>query len=368
MAVVSIPTLKSYFETGDFPTESQFIDLIDTLNPAMAVPAWGSITGTLSNQTDLQTALNTKFQQGGNSFGTTARLGTNDLFSLEIETNNVLRATIGTDIGGGIFGINDIPLADTLFYIKGTGATSATNHFITKNSAGAISLKLSDDPDVGGALSNYVWQIDRSGLTDSYLLNLNRTEGTNANNVNNGHLIISSNVADSGGFGSHISLKNIHTNGGSFLSISGKNGARAAQLCSGNLFGQDLQINLLNNLGFAIGDNNGFKKFQLDVNYNILLGTSATVPASMVGGMAMLNGTAPSGNVTDQFSFYAADQAAGNSAPHFRTENGNIVKLFRGATIADASGGAIIDAEARTALNALLARMRVTGGNGLIAD
>lgn len=31
MAVVSITTLKSYFETGDFPTESQFEDLIDTL-------------------------------------------------------------------------------------------------------------------------------------------------------------------------------------------------------------------------------------------------------------------------------------------------------------------------------------------------
>lgn len=31
MAVVSIATLKSYFQTGDFPTEDQFVDLIDTL-------------------------------------------------------------------------------------------------------------------------------------------------------------------------------------------------------------------------------------------------------------------------------------------------------------------------------------------------
>src|SRR3990167_5813607 len=32
MAVVSIATLKTYFETGDFPTENQFVDLIDTLS------------------------------------------------------------------------------------------------------------------------------------------------------------------------------------------------------------------------------------------------------------------------------------------------------------------------------------------------
>lgn len=34
MSVVSIATLKSYFETGDFPTQSQFEDLIDTLQAA----------------------------------------------------------------------------------------------------------------------------------------------------------------------------------------------------------------------------------------------------------------------------------------------------------------------------------------------
>lgn len=31
MSVVSIATLKSYFQTGDFPTQAQFEDLIDTL-------------------------------------------------------------------------------------------------------------------------------------------------------------------------------------------------------------------------------------------------------------------------------------------------------------------------------------------------
>lgn len=86
--------------------------------------------------------------------------------------------------------------------------------------------------------------------------------------------------------------------------------------------------------------------------------------ASMAHGFAMGTGTAPSGDVADQFAMYSADIAAGNAAPHFRTENGSVVKIFQGALISDASGGAIVDAEARTAINTLLARMRA---NGLIA-
>ena len=40
----------------------------------------------------------------------------------------------------------------------------------------------------------------------------------------------------------------------------------------------------------------------------------------------------------------------------------------RGAAVADASGGATVDTEARAAINALLAELRATGGHGLIAD
>lgn len=34
MSIISIVTLKTYFQTGDFPTENQFVDLIDTLTGA----------------------------------------------------------------------------------------------------------------------------------------------------------------------------------------------------------------------------------------------------------------------------------------------------------------------------------------------
>ena len=88
------------------------------------------------------------------------------------------------------------------------------------------------------------------------------------------------------------------------------------------------------------------------------LGTSAK------GFLGIKNNTAPSTSPADMFQAYSADQVAGNACPFIRTENGAIVKIFQGALIADATGGAIIDSEARTALNALLARIRA---HGLIA-
>lgn len=48
--------------------------------------------------------------------------------------------------------------------------------------------------------------------------------------------------------------------------------------------------------------------------------------------MSVTNGTAPSTSYTDSFRFYSADIVAGNAAPHFRTENGNIVKLYQETT------------------------------------
>lgn len=106
-------------------------------------------------------------------------------------------------------------------------------------------------------------------------------------------------------------------------------------------------------INLSAGDNIGLTSASTTLN------TRETIWTNQAAGATAL---------VDAFKLYSADIAAGNAAPHFETENGDIIKLFRGATIADAAGGATIDAEARTAINALLARMRVTGGNGLIAD
>jgi hypothetical protein len=75
--------------------------------------------------------------------------------------------------------------------------------------------------------------------------------------------------------------------------------------------------------------------------------------------------TAPTGNPAAGFFAYGADwNGAGTCVPFFRGEDGSIVKLFTGVTIADPAGGGVVDAEARTAINALIDRLQ---GCGLIA-
>jgi hypothetical protein len=47
---------------------------------------------------------------------------------------------------------------------------------------------------------------------------------------------------------------------------------------------------------------------------------------------AQLNGVAPTTSPTDIYQQYSADIVAGNAAPHFRTENGNVIKIYRETT------------------------------------
>jgi len=53
--------------------------------------------------------------------------------------------------------------------------------------------------------------------------------------------------------------------------------------------------------------------------------------------LALSSGTAPTTSYVDAFKMYSADITAGNAAPHFRTENGNIIKLYQETTAVAAS-------------------------------
>jgi hypothetical protein len=60
--------------------------------------------------------------------------------------------------------------------------------------------------------------------------------------------------------------------------------------------------------------------------------------------LAIGNGTAPSTSPVDQHQYYSADIVAGNAAPHFRTEDGNTIKLYQTAganqaLVVDNTGG-----------------------------
>jgi hypothetical protein len=61
--------------------------------------------------------------------------------------------------------------------------------------------------------------------------------------------------------------------------------------------------------------------------------------------------------VADHAFVYAADQAAGNACVHCQTEGGDVLKLYQGAAIADATDAASVI----TQLNDLLAHLRLMG-------
>jgi hypothetical protein len=54
--------------------------------------------------------------------------------------------------------------------------------------------------------------------------------------------------------------------------------------------------------------------------------------------LRIANGVAPTTSKADEIKFYSADIAAGNAAPHFRTENGSIVKLYQNAAVTTPQG------------------------------
>jgi hypothetical protein len=75
----------------------------------------------------------------------------------------------------------------------------------------------------------------------------------------------------------------------------------------------------------------GVDQLYLQMNRNnFCLGANTIATATTDRRVVYINnGVAPSSSVTDGFKLYSADITAGNAAPHFRTENGSIIKLYQ---------------------------------------
>jgi hypothetical protein len=79
----------------------------------------------------------------------------------------------------------------------------------------------------------------------------------------------------------------------------------------------------------SISITGGSKKFHIYNGGNFHLGGTSLLLGSGNGNLIFQNGTAPFSNLTDRHYYYSADVIAGNAAPHFRTENGDIIKLYK---------------------------------------
>jgi hypothetical protein len=98
----------------------------------------------------------------------------------------------------------------------------------------------------------------------------------------------------------------------------------------------------------------GVETFRLDTGGIVSLGGNfgiggATFGTSATRTLAITSGTAPTTSPADRFQMYSNDVVAGNAAPHFRTENGAVIKLYQettavgNSTISVGGGSAVLD-------------------------
>jgi hypothetical protein len=131
-----------------------------------------------------------------------------------------------------------------------------------------------------------------------------------------------------------------------YQSLAIGKGARASGTLSGIIaVGQSSYTNALQQtLAFCVDPSGANSQTMLLTNKaNLVFKNSTQLTASThwnttaTNTLTIHNGTIPNGNIVDAIQFYSADIVAGNTAPHFRTENGAIVKVYQETTGVGAS-------------------------------
>lgn len=167
----------------------------------------------------------------------------------------------------------------------------------------------------------------------------------------------------SGGFSKYgvyvLSTDEAAVGAGGVIALGGESGAASTPYPFAFMQGAKEQAGATYNGYLAIhttdtGSNNS-EKARITSGGNLCLGLTAA-GTSATKTLAISTGTAPGASPADGCQLYSADQTAGNACLHTRTENGAVLKLYQGASIADAGAG-----EAETQLNLLLAHLRLMG-------
>jgi hypothetical protein len=177
--------------TASYVSGSRSIITNLTASNISASSITGSLFGTSSWAVNAVTAsfVSNAFVQGGNSFGTTALLGTNDANSLAFETNGSTRMTINS---GGQVGIGGFPVSHYKTYIADTH----------RGSLGSSSLWIDTAQNQNQGLAT---SANDSGITNVYTVN-NFTSSTVLQNQASFNQMI---IAGSGSFsGSYRAERN----------------------------------------------------------------------------------------------------------------------------------------------------------------
>jgi hypothetical protein len=174
MAIVSLVTLKTYFETGDFPTQQEFINLIDTLGQqnnlrtvSYIIGAPG-VTGCDHNFTSVANATEQSIQLGSTTIIPAKSLINNIISHCVDGLNGVITGT--ADLGNTSSGSEyktAMNLDDTNEII---GAVDSTSSFYSTVSISASSVYFSFTPSANwNTITNGKWKVWITYLDNSLL-------------------------------------------------------------------------------------------------------------------------------------------------------------------------------------------------------
>jgi hypothetical protein len=331
------------------------------------------IQPTLVSGTNIKTINSTSILGSGNiaissglTVGTTAiTSGTVGRILFE-GTGNLVQedAALFWDNTNKRLGIGATPDTSTRLDVRAQGALSTDVAFRVRNSANTFNAV-----EVLGNQQFNITQSDSTIGNKSFVIK--NPTGTNDNLAwNNGGWLIASNAANRYSLlssptttgvlpleiqhsaGNRLSMY-VDTNSTLFkMETNGAGNANEISMLGGNIHRVLTNATLLMTLGYSATTNSPVLALWKSGNFSFF-GSGQSLGAGAFTGTNVIrlnSGTAPTDNPTDSICFYSSDIVAGNSAPHFRTENGNIIKLYQQPTGGAAStfvvgvGTAVTDA------------------------
>jgi hypothetical protein len=277
----------------------------------------------------LQSAGTTVFNTGYNFL-----IGSGTDSGERLQVTGTAKITGATSFGSTISAAAFIPSYNTSYYITDGAISnySATNYMYV-NGTGGLRLKAEgigyQKIVLEGGTSNDIW------FTTANTERLRITSG--------GNVAIDTNTLFVDATNNRVGILNttpsepLHVAGN--MLISGANSFKMR-----NLAGTDVNViravsGGVNTLSTATLGNNIAMGTQSAHDFILCSSDTERIRLSSQGWFSHATATNPSSSVTDSYVQYSADVVAGNAAPHFRTENGAVIKLYQETT---AVGNAII--------------------------
>ncbi len=226
----------------------------------------------------------------------------------------------------------------------GAGAATYTGFSANPIAIGKNSTSNGNSIAIGNGATTGTLQSTTSSLVIGY-------NSTSPSGVNNNVIIGNSNTATNSSGENILIGDNINFSGngknsfgitlGRFFGATSFASSGAYAIGSGVSAASPALLNITDS--FSVYFRNTERSFFVNKNTNIVMRSVSALTAgthyetAATNTFTIHNGTAPITNIANAFQQYSADITAGNAAPHFRTENGAIVKVYQETTGVGAS-------------------------------